>query len=187
MERLVIITVGKTHSGKTTFARALEQELNNSIVIDQDSHAEFINTNYKTLQPSQGTNTLKHAISQTIVDYAVYQTDFHLIISNSNRAHKGRLELLEQFHNKGFISILVHFDVPDHVLQARVARSQRSTAIFRSASTFEEVLNRQQADSYKSDVTPPKEGEANHLLVIKNPDDVSSVTQKIVTIADKSA
>lgn len=27
MKRFVIITVGKTHSGKTTFARALEKEL----------------------------------------------------------------------------------------------------------------------------------------------------------------
>jgi Tfp pilus assembly ATPase PilU len=44
MKRLVIITVGKTHSGKTTFARALEKELNNSFVMDQDNHAEFINT-----------------------------------------------------------------------------------------------------------------------------------------------
>jgi hypothetical protein len=39
MKRLVIITVGKTHSGKTTFAKALEQQLHNSLVIDQDNHA----------------------------------------------------------------------------------------------------------------------------------------------------
>lgn len=63
MKRLVIITVGKTHSGKTTFARVLEEELNNSIVIDQDNHAEFINTYYKELQPKQGPDTLKYAIS----------------------------------------------------------------------------------------------------------------------------
>lgn len=29
MKRLVIMTVGKTHSGKTTFAKALEKELLN--------------------------------------------------------------------------------------------------------------------------------------------------------------
>lgn len=44
MKRLVIITVGKTHSGKATFARALEKQLNNSFIMDQDNHAEFINT-----------------------------------------------------------------------------------------------------------------------------------------------
>lgn len=41
MKRLVIITVGKTHSGKTTFARMLEKRLTNSIVMDQDNHAAF--------------------------------------------------------------------------------------------------------------------------------------------------
>lgn len=44
MKRLVVITVGKTHSGKSTFAQALEQQLHESLVIDQDNHAEFLGT-----------------------------------------------------------------------------------------------------------------------------------------------
>jgi predicted kinase len=185
VKRLVIMTVGKTHSGKTTFATALEQELANSIVIDQDNHGEFINTFYKKLQPKQGPNTLKHAISRLIVDYAIEQSDFHLIICNSNRNRKVRLYFLEQlFHKNGFISILVHFDIPDHVLLARVTKSQRSTNIFRGAySNFEEVLTRQQADSLKEDVTDPVEGEADHLFVIKDNEEVDAVIQKIVHIA----
>lgn len=47
MKRFVIITVGKTHSGKTTFAKALEKELPHSFVMDQDNQAEFINTHYE--------------------------------------------------------------------------------------------------------------------------------------------
>lgn len=184
MKRLVIITVGKTHSGKTTFARALEQMLDNSIVMDQDNHAEFINTFYNNLQPEQGPNTLKHAISQLIVDYAKEQTNFHLIICNSNRSRKGRVYLLEQlFPKSDFIRILVHFDIPDHVLQARVIQSQRSTNIFRSATNYEEVLTRQQADSLKEDVTDPVEGEADHLFVIKDNEEVDSIIQRIVHIA----
>jgi predicted kinase len=127
MKRLVIITVGKTHSGKTTFARALEQQLHNSLVIDQDNQAEFINTYYKTLLPKKGPNTIKYAITKTIVEYAVSHTNFHLILCNSNRFRKDRLDLLEHLHKRGFISILVNFDIPDNVLQARIAKSQRST------------------------------------------------------------
>ncbi|MGQ0441154.1 hypothetical protein ACT4UT_33930 [Bacillus sp. B-TM1] len=61
MKRLVIITVGKTHSGKTTFAKALEKELPHSFVMDQDNQAEFINTNFErpclnVLGPSAGCN-----------------------------------------------------------------------------------------------------------------------------------
>ncbi|MUK90759.1 AAA family ATPase [Ornithinibacillus sp. L9] len=184
MKRLVIITVGKTHSGKSTFARALEKELNNSLVMDQDNHAEFINTYYKTLQPKRGPNTLKHAISQLVVDYAIENTNFHLIICNSNRSRTGRKYLLEQlFHKKDFIRILVHFDIPDHVLQARVTQSNRNTNIFRSASNFEEVLIRQQADSLTEDVTIPYEDEADHLFTVKDNQEVDSVIQRIVHIA----
>ncbi|HLR68977.1 MAG TPA: AAA family ATPase [Virgibacillus sp.] len=184
MKRLAIITIGKTHSGKTTFARALEKELSNSLVMDQDNHAEFINTYYKNLQPQQGPNTLKHAISELIVNYAIEQTNFHLIICNSNRNRKGRLYLLEELFQKNkFIRILVHFKIPNHILEARVTHSQRSTNIFRVASNFEEVLARQQADSLKENVTDPVEGEADHLFVIKDNKEVDSVIQKIVCIA----
>lgn len=54
------MTVGKTHSGKSTFARELEKQLDNSIVIDQDNHAEFINTHYLKLRPVGGPNTFKY-------------------------------------------------------------------------------------------------------------------------------
>ena len=152
MKRLIIMTVGKTHSGKTTFARALEQQLHNSLVIDQDNHAKFINTYYKTLMPKTGPNTIKYAISNTILEYAVNQTDFHLLLCNANRNQKGRISLLEHFKSKGFFSIIVNFDIPDHVLLQRVSESQRSTAVFRTASTFEEVLIRQQAETGKEAV-----------------------------------
>jgi len=99
MKRLVIITVGKTHSGKTTFAKELEQHLHNSLMIDQDNHAEFIIAYYKSLLPEHEPYTIKYAVTQTIVDYAVNQTNFHLILCNSNRARKGRLDLVAQFQN----------------------------------------------------------------------------------------
>ncbi len=93
------------------------------------------------------------------------------------------MKLLDQFYSKGFISILVHFDVPDHILKARIANSNRSTAVFRTASTFDEVLIRQQDESYKENVIDPVAGEADHLFVIKKEDDVESVMQEIINIA----
>ena len=55
--------------------------------------------------------------------------------------------------------------------------------IFRSASSFEEVLIRQQAESQKDDVTAPAESEADYFFEIKNSEDVQIVTQGIVDIA----
>ncbi|OCA90450.1 CRISPR-associated protein Cas2 [Bacillus sp. FJAT-27225] len=185
MKRLVIITVGKTHSGKSTFARALEEKLNNSFVMDQDNQAEFINSYYSKLQPEYGPNTLKHSISKLIVDYAIENTHFHIIVSNSNRSRKGRHYLLEEIFNKDqFVRILVHFDIPDIVLQERVSITQRSTTIFRGAySSFNEVLIRQQAESLHEDISDPVEEEADHLFVIKNNEEIESVIKRIIDIS----
>ena len=185
MCRLVIMTVGKTHSGKTTFAKDLEKELPDSVVIDQDNHAEFLHAYYQTLLPKQGSNMIKYALTQTIVNYAVDETDSHLILCNSNRNRKGRLKLLEHFHNKGFTRIIVIFDIPEHVLQERIAKNQRSTTILRTASNFKEVLSRQQDETDIGDVIAPIEGEAEHLFIINNADEVQSVIRKIVQLCPK--
>lgn len=186
MKRLVIMTVGKTHSGKTTFAKALESKLNNSFIMDQDNNAEFLNTYYKNLLPKQGPNILKHSVSQVIVDYAKEHTDFHIIASSANRTRKGRKYLLEKVYDKNaFVSILVHFDIPDEVLYERVIKSKRSTNILRGAySNFKEVLYSQQSGSMNKDVVNPEEGEADYLFVVRDNKDVDSVIKEIVHIAD---
>ncbi len=185
-KRLVIITVGKTHSGKTAFAKKLEEALHNSFVMDQDNNAEFINTYYEKLQPKLGPNTLKHAISKLIVNYAKEETNLHFIISNANRSKKGRAYLLEElFEAKEFTRILVHFDIPDEVLQERVVNSKRSTNIFRGPySSFEQVLQRQQTESSLEDITDPTENEADYLFVIKENKDVDAVIKEIVWLVE---
>ncbi|PGL31401.1 CRISPR-associated protein Cas2 [Bacillus cereus] len=185
MKRLVIITIGKTHSGKTTFARALEKELHNSFIMDQDNQAEFINTYYEKLQPTEGPNTLKHGLSKFIVDYAKEHTNLHLIICNSNRSRNGRMYLLnELFKEEEYVRILVRFDIPDDILYERVARSKRSTNIFRgNYSSFKEVLVRQQAESQHEDVVDPVENEADYLFVIRDSKDVKSTIEEIVHLA----
>lgn len=188
MKRLVVLTVGKTHSGKSTFAHMLEDVMDNSVVVDQDNHAAFINTHYKSLQPIDGPNTLKHALSQFIVKYAKENSGCHFIICNANRNRKGRENLLKNvFPSREFLQIIVHFDMPDTVLQSRIAKSKRNTNIFRSASTFEEVLKRQQTDSLHEDITDPVEGEADYLFVIRNRDEVDVVIKQIVELANNGS
>lgn len=183
MKRFVIMTVGKTHSGKTTFAKALEHTMPNTLVIDQDNHAEFINANYKALLPKHGPNAIKYAITDTI---AVNQTELHLILCNSNRNPKGRKNMLDKFHSKGFTSILVHFDLPDQILIDRIAESQRSRTIFRTASSFEEVLARQDAESLAGRVSDPLADEAHYLFVIKNPAEGPHVIQNIIELGKQN-
>jgi shikimate kinase len=186
VKRFVIITVGKTHSGKSTFARALEKELAHSIVIDQDNQAEFINTYYKTLLPKQGANTFKFSLTQTIVDYAVTTTNLHLILCNANRAFTPRIALLEKFHNAGFASILVSFVIPDNVLVARVATTQRSTIVFRTATSFDELLLRQNREALTEEMTSPSTNEATYFFEIKDNAETPSVIKKIIKVVQDS-
>ncbi|MFL8935296.1 ATP-binding protein [Rossellomorea oryzaecorticis] len=187
MNRFVIMTVGKTHSGKSTFADKLEEQMENAVVIDQDRHAEFIKTYYRKLLAKEGPNTIKYAVSKAIVDHAVGHTDCHLIICNSNRNKGGREELLDYFKSNGFKSILVHFDLPDEILEERIAVSTRSKVIFRSAATFEEVLARQNKETGIGKVIAPDEGEADRLFVIRDEAEVVNVIGKIVGMVEGGA
>ncbi|MBD3922921.1 ATP-binding protein [Paenibacillus sp. PR3] len=182
MSRLVIMTVGKTHSGKTTFAKELESVIQKAVVIDQDNHAEFINSHYKKLRPVEGLNTLKYSVTNAIVDYAVEQSEFHIILSNSNLNKTGRTKMLRYFHDKGFESIIVYFDLPGDLLKERVQQSQRSNVIFRSASNFMEVLKRQE----NSIEVRPSKDEANYLFEINDPTKIEDIIQEIKAISDLS-
>lgn len=184
MKRLAIITVGKTHSGKSTFARLLEKNLANSFIVDQDHHAAFIHSHYQKLQPTTGPNTLKHSITKLIVDYAKKHTDLHFIVSNSNRTKRGREYLLHEIYPKDeFIRILVYFDISNNILRDRVANSTRSTNIFRVSTSFEEVLLRQQAEAHLADYMAPTEDEAEYLYKITDNKDVESVIAEIVRLS----
>ncbi|MDQ0350413.1 tRNA uridine 5-carbamoylmethylation protein Kti12 [Alkalibacillus filiformis] len=183
MKRLAILTVGKTHSGKSTFAKKLDKELNHSIIIDQDHHAGFINTHYPTLQPKSGPNTLKHSISKLIVDYAKENTNLHFIVCNSNRSKAGRAYLLNEIYKKDeFIRIIVHFNISYDTLLDRVTQSERNTNILRNASSFKEVLLRQQAE----DVIDPDEDEADFFFTISNNDETNEVIRRIVDISNQN-
>ena len=187
MKRLLVMTVGQTHSGKSTFGRMLASRLGNACVIDQDNHAEFINTYYQVLLPKHGPNVLKYSVSETIIDYAIAHTEMLLIFCNAFRTYSGRSKLLNKFRAHGFTTVLVNFDISDEVLAARVAETQRSTAIFRSASSFEEVLARQQAETGKGDTVPPRADEANYFFNLKNNEEAQTVATQLALITAESS
>lgn len=131
--------------------------------------------------------SLRHFVYSLAGKLSIYieSPNYNNIISNSNRSKNGRLYLLnELFPQNEYVRILVHFEIPDDVLYERVARSTRSTNIFRgSYSSFKEVLNRQQAESLHEDVVDPIENEADYLFVIRNNKDVNFTIEEIVHLA----
>lgn len=181
--RFVIMTVGMTHSGKTTFATELEKVMQQeAVVIDQDNHAEFINKHYMKLRPSEGPNMLKFSITNTIVAYAVEHCHMHIILSNSNLHEPSRRKVLRYFQEKGFKRILVYFDLPYKLLEERVEKTQRKNKIFRNASSFSEILERQRG----SQQDRPGPEEAEYLFVIKDPCDFPVIIGQIQDLCMKN-
>ena len=184
MKRIAIITVGKTHSGKTIFARALEKQLESTVVIEQDNHAEFLNCHYKILIPRQGRNIIKQNITQKIVNYAITHTNLNIIFGNSNRSRESRMSLLSMLDNTRFYSIVIYFNIPDKVLEARVNNSTRSRNVLRKSSSFEELLAKQQIqDRELEDMNAPQHDEADCLLEISNNEEAQFAIEKIMELA----
>lgn len=177
------MTVGKTHSGKSTFGQLLASRLGNACVIDQDNHAAFVNAHYRSLLPEQGPNELKYSVSAAVIDYAITRTDVHIVLCNAYRSRSGRRKLLEKFQAHGFTTVLVYFDIPDEVLTARVAATTRSTAVLRSASSFAEVLARQRAEAGKGDIVPPEAGEADFVFRLESSQTVQPIIDQILNLA----
>ncbi|QSS98796.1 AAA family ATPase [Pontibacillus sp. ALD_SL1] len=126
---------------------------------------------------------LKYVVSQSILDYALDYTDAHLILRNSNLSRMGRSKLLNQFRQKRMKTIIVYFNLPNQVLEERIERTNRSTDIFRVATTFEEVLKRQSVNE-QEDLLPPTQSETDHLFVIKGAQDNQTVISDICNIAE---
>ena len=183
MNRVAVITVGKTHSGKTTFAKALEKKLAHAIVVDQDNHAEILQSYYPALVPKEGANAIKYALTETIINHAVDQTDCHIILCNANRNQQGRSKLLDFYRTKGFITILVNFEIADDILETRIGQAGRSTAILRTVSSFKAVLARQQAESLSNPGVTPTPGEAEYLFTVANEKQAEEAISEITKIA----
>ncbi|MEK4700025.1 AAA family ATPase [Solibacillus sp. FSL R7-0668] len=174
MKRIVILTIGPTHSGKTTIARQLEQAFPHFIVLDQDKQAEFLNTHYEKLVPQSGPNTLKFLISETLLHYAIAQTSYNLILCNSNIHKAPRQQLLARFFPaEQFVRVYIHFALAQDVLQNRIDNTLRDTKLFRDVTyTYEELLEKQlpQIDSPTCD-------EVDYILTIHE----QTTTQQLVS------
>ncbi|WP_237417104.1 ATP-binding protein [Halobacillus litoralis] len=177
MSRYVVMTVGMTHSGKSTFARRLEEKVADTVVVDQDDQAAFLNTHYSRLVPEDGPNTIKHRMTKIIVNYAVEETERNLVICNSNRNPKARKAILDDFKRKGFSTILVNFDVPFSLLEKRVTERKRDSTVLRTAASFDEVLQRQREELLH--IKAPTAEEADHFFTIEKEEEVKRVIEKV--------
>ena len=99
-DNYAIVMIGKTHTGKTTFAQDIVKRLNTFEILEADAVSLFLNANFPLLREIDKskhgvweTPTLKLLLFQDIVKYA-FVNNLNVILANSNLSTKVRSENL---------------------------------------------------------------------------------------------
>ena len=183
----VLMTVGKTHSGKTTFGRELAKRLGPCCLLDSDEVADFLKAKYPDLyqadykegsQQPTGGYYLKLKIVAEIYKMAL-STDLPIIFTTSNAKQQIRQEISRLAKEAGRSTILVHFNLADDVLLARIHNSQRLGGNQDDIKSFDYFLNNIQSRRFEI----PTAAEADHYFEINETVSGQQVIEKILTLS----
>ncbi len=179
----VIMTVGKTHSGKTTFGKKIASKVKNSCLLDSDEIAIFLKSKFYDLYTSDfiyGSNKLsdgyylKLKVLLDIYTHAL-KTNFPIISTSANSKKELRKMVVDSAREAGREVILVFFNWPEEVLRNRIEKSNRSKKCLVVSEDFGEVLNKQN----KSFETPRKE-ETDYYFEINSEESYKKVLKEII-------
>lgn len=170
--RTVLLTIGPTHAGKTTFARQLAQRLPASLVIDQDLQARFLLEHYPDLVPTEGPNQIKHDLTGWLIEQAITSSVETIILCNANTTQTGRKQLLDPFSRSTFRTILVWFDLPEVTIADRLTHSKLDGREIRGDSSYYDIYQRQR-------IEPPVTGEADQIVRLRSTEDVDTFLDQV--------
>lgn len=139
-DKKLIMFIGKTHSGKTTFAKELEKENKELVVLEADPISLFLKEHFpKLIEDSSKEINLKYQTFLLFVESAM-STGKMILLSNSNMYRKGR-ELIFNLSKKYNYKIQgVYFDYPENTLFERAQISNRNTAVLNRSRDFNELI-----------------------------------------------
>jgi predicted kinase len=182
----LIMTVGKTHSGKTTFGKKLAQKIKNSILIDTDEIAGFLKDNYVNLyntdflknsnQLSPG-YFLKKEIANTIFK-STFKTDLLIISTSANSTKKLRKGLLNLARKNGRKVIMIYFNLPEKILLDRINKSNKSKKCLYHSKNFKDLLLNKQSIRFEG----ANEKEADYFFEINKVINADKVFDEVLKL-----
>jgi predicted kinase len=148
----VVLTVGKTHSGKTTFGKELVSTLGKYCLLDFDILVGFLKTtypwlyepsNFKTAEEANDAHYLSLKTRRTIFKQAL-KTDLPIIFTSANSLKKLRRDVCNLAHKENKKVIMVYFNRPEEILLERIENNKRSKICLTRSIDFQDLLlNRQ--------------------------------------------
>jgi adenylate kinase family enzyme len=183
-QQFVIMMVGKTHSGKTTFGKKIAKKIPDSLVLDADIFAVFLREQLpivhlrKDLIKPQGFKdpSLQYLLFKTALVFALGH-GFNPILTNSNR-HKAMRDQIRKIVKKSKAKlIIVDFDLPTDLLLKRIDQAKKSTSVLTYSKNFKEVLLKTQSVH-----DFPTEPEADFLFRVKQASDLKAIEGNIIRL-----
>ena len=181
--KYAILTIGKTHSGKTTFGRLIKSKRPSYTLLETDPIGEFL----EDFAPELRNDTvhdgkfvkpaLKYRIFLMMLDEAI-ELEKNIILTNSNMHIQGREELVEKLHKAGYETIFVYINPPQSVLEKRTKETTRSDKILQTVDTFFELLKLQNSERFKE----PKGDEGDHFIECNDPEKVDAAVGQILKL-----
>ncbi len=183
-DKILIMLIGKTHCGKTTFAAKLKDEVPNALVLEADPIAVFMKEKFSDLsnlddQEHNGNFdnvSLKYRTFLLFLEFAL-SLGRPIVLSNSNMWQKGRIMVFDLCKKFGYKVVGLYFDFPEELILSRAEISDRSTNILRTSKSFKELIINQ-----RSRMQPPESSEFDELIVAKSPDELIKAKSSLIKI-----
>lgn len=150
-KKYIIMCVGHTHTGKTTFARKLAKEIADLVIIDNDDISAFLNEKYlaAVLSPYNKVKrnfkepNLKFLLSQDIFKFCL-RAELNVIHSSGNLGKDARSVIKNSAKKYGYKLITIYFNLSKDVIHKRIASAKKSTkSLWRSKNWYQVMENQE--------------------------------------------
>ena len=149
-KRYLIMCVGFTHSGKTTFAQKLKKKNKNLVIIDNDNIANFINEEYKEIvfssfnfeKKNYRDPGLKFHLSKEILIFAL-KAKLNIIHASGNLGRDAQKFIEKSAKKYSYKLITVYFNFPENFILSRIRVTTKSKKCFRLSWDWHDVLKKQ--------------------------------------------
>lgn len=180
----LIMFIGKTHSGKTTFAKELEEINQNLLVLEADPIALFMREHFPKLREMDNKKdfgklkniSLKYKLFLSLLEFSM-SFDRTIILSNSNMYESGRKLIFSLAQKFNYKIIGVYFDFPEEFLISRIKESKRTTKILRVSKDFNDLIINQRT---RMQVPNPKD--FDKFFVINSENDFNKIKKDLIEI-----
>lgn len=183
-DKKLIMFIGKTHSGKTTFAKELEDVKKDILVLEADPIALFMREKFPKLRELDDKEhsgafknaSLKYRMFLLLLEFSM-SFGKTIILSNSNMYERGRRLVFRLAKKFNYKVIGVYFDFPEEFLINRIKKSKRTTKILRVSKDFNDLIINQ-----RTRMQIPNQKDFDLFYSIKNEKDLIKVKSDLIKI-----